>query len=103
MDPYCTWDNHYQQCIFSIISSSKTSHQSLTCPDLNITSIKKRIYFIFLIKKTQIVKLTVTGQIGLHGLCANKKQVKNVNAGYDHVHNRNLNFMENYVKEILLK
>ncbi len=47
MDPYCTWDNHYQQCIFSIISSSKTSHQSLTCPDLNITSIKKEFILYF--------------------------------------------------------
>ncbi|CAF1267399.1 unnamed protein product [Adineta steineri] len=38
MDPYCTWNNHYQRCILSTeSSSSRISYQSLTCPNLNIT------------------------------------------------------------------
>lgn len=40
MDPYCTWDNHYQRCTFSMNLSSKNFRQSLTCPILNITSIQ---------------------------------------------------------------
>jgi len=64
---------------------------------------KKNLFYISNKKQTKIVKLTVAGQFGLHGLCANKKQEKNVNAVHDHVLNRNLNFMENYVKEIILK
>ncbi|CAF3442509.1 unnamed protein product [Rotaria sp. Silwood1] len=37
MDPYCTWDNYYQRCTFSRISSWKISRQLLICPILNIT------------------------------------------------------------------
>jgi hypothetical protein len=45
----------------------------------------------------------VVGHLGHHGSCVNKKQVKNVNVVHDHVHNQNLNLMENFVKEIILK
>ncbi|CAF4416781.1 unnamed protein product, partial [Rotaria sp. Silwood2] len=37
MDPYCIWDNYYQRCNFSRISSWKISRQLLTCPILNVT------------------------------------------------------------------
>ncbi|CAF0766279.1 unnamed protein product [Rotaria sordida] len=37
MDPYCIWDNYYQRCTFSRISTWKISRQLLTCPILNIT------------------------------------------------------------------
>jgi hypothetical protein len=45
----------------------------------------------------------VVGHRGPHGLLVNKKQVKNVNVVHDHVHNQNLNLMENFVKKIILK
>ncbi|CAF1551949.1 unnamed protein product [Adineta ricciae] len=38
MDPYCTWDNSRQRCVFSKISSLVTSSENFKCPNLDIIS-----------------------------------------------------------------